>query len=225
MFSLHYAFESEAKARTMLRNVAGALKKGGRFLGAIPNSDILTAKVNEYNKSRGIKSALDSDSDDDWDPEKTLDSKPKAAEEGANGASSDPKPKEAEAPSEETETLDWGNSIYRIRFPHPHRLPADGVFRPPFGWKYFYFLEEAVEEIPEYVVPWEAFRAMAVDYDLELQYKKPFTEVWEAEKDDQVLGPLSERMGVRERGGGELLASDDERDAAGFYIAFCFYKV
>jgi mRNA (guanine-N7-)-methyltransferase len=37
--------------------------------------------------------------------------------------------------------------------------PEDGIFRPPFGWKYSYFMEEAVEEVPEYVVPWEAFRA------------------------------------------------------------------
>jgi mRNA (guanine-N7-)-methyltransferase len=41
MFSMHYAFESEQHARTMLRNVAGALKKGGRFIGCIPNSDVL----------------------------------------------------------------------------------------------------------------------------------------------------------------------------------------
>ncbi|ORX92800.1 mRNA capping enzyme-domain-containing protein, partial [Clohesyomyces aquaticus] len=45
MFCMHYAFESEDKARGMLRNVAGALKKGGRFIGCIPNSDVLSAKV------------------------------------------------------------------------------------------------------------------------------------------------------------------------------------
>ena len=36
MFCMHYAFESEAKCRRMLSNVAGALKKGGRFFGTIP---------------------------------------------------------------------------------------------------------------------------------------------------------------------------------------------
>ncbi len=59
-----------------------------------------------------------------------------------------------------------------------------------------------------------------------------------------MLGPLSERMGVRGRGRGQLLVSDEEMEAAsmfshlhlivrvltrrlslGFYHAFCFYKV
>jgi hypothetical protein len=85
---------------------------------------------------------------------------------------------------------------------------------PPFGWKYSFFLEEAIEEVPEYVVPWEAFRAIAQDYNLEMQYRKPFASVWKEEKDDPILGPLSERMGVRERGRGTFKVSDDEMEAA-----------
>ncbi|EGY14372.1 mRNA cap methyltransferase [Verticillium dahliae VdLs.17] len=124
---------------------------------------------------------------------------------------------------EAEETAEWGNSIYRVRF--PGKTPEDGIFRPAFGWKYNFFLDEAVEEVPEYVVPWEAFRALAEDFNLELQYQKNFMDVWNSEKDDPTLGPLSERMGVRERGGGDLLVSPDEQEAASFYIAFCFYKV
>ena len=86
--------------------------------------------------------------------------------------------------------------------------------------------------------------SLAEDYNLEQQYRKPFLDVWKEEKDDRILGPLSERMGVRERGGGPLLVSDEEMEAAsmqhtvpklkftilidaplGFYHAFCFYKV
>jgi mRNA (guanine-N7-)-methyltransferase len=48
-------------------------------------------------------------------------------------------------------------------------------------------------------------------------YRKPFLEIWHEEKDDPELGPLSERMGVRARGGGELLVSDEELDAASKY--------
>lgn len=59
-------------------------------------------------------------------------------------------------PSEFPAVAEWGNSLYRVRFSGP--APKDGMFRPPFGWKYSFFLEEAVE-VPEYVVPWEAFRA------------------------------------------------------------------
>ena len=82
-----------------------------------------------------------------------------------------------------------------------------------------------MEEVPEYVVPWEAFRAIAEDYNLEMQYHKTFDEIWRTEKDDEILGPLSERMGVRERGRGALLVSDEEMEAASFYVGFCFYKV
>lgn len=242
MFCMHYAFESEEKARGMLKNVSGALKKGGRFIGCIPNSDVLSAKVIEHHKATGKvisstngvtdedddRPTFASDDEDDWDPEKSLDS---------------PKPKEGDADKEETKTsqdnnkdkvpqedgeveeegFEWGNSIYRVKF--PGKTPEDGTFRPPFGWKYFYFLEEAVEEVPEYVVPWEAFRALAEDYNLELQYRKPFREVWEEQKDDRELGPLSERMGVRDRATGRLLTTEEELNAADFYHTFCFYKV
>ncbi|KAL2870495.1 mRNA (guanine-N7)-methyltransferase [Aspergillus lucknowensis] len=196
MFTMHYAFESEEKARQMLRNVAGCLKKGGRFLGVGPNSDVISAQVAAYHAKRKEHEAA-------------------------------AKPEDAEAEDGEVEeddkTLEWGNSIYRVRF--PTSTPEDGVFRPPFGWKYSYFMEEAVEEIPEYVVPWEAFRALTEDYNLELQYRKPFLEVWRDEKNDAELGPLSERMGVRDRATGALLMTDEEKEAASFYHAFCFYKV
>ncbi|KAL4887015.1 mRNA capping enzyme-domain-containing protein [Aspergillus karnatakaensis] len=196
MFTIHYAFESEEKTRQMLRNVAGCLKKGGRFLGVCPNSDVISGQVAKFHTKR------------------------KEFEASAKKEAAEPEDGEVE---EDDQKAEWGNSIYRVRFPGPS--PEDGVFRPPFGWKYSYFMEEAVEEIPEYVVPWEAFRALTEDYNLELQYRKPFLEVWREEKDDPELGPLSERMGVRDRATGDLLMTEEEKEAASFYHAFCFYKV
>lgn len=86
--------------------------------------------------------------------------------------------------------------------------------------------------------------SLTEDYNLELQYRKPFLEIWEDEKNDRELGPLSERMGVRDRMTGALLMTAEEREAVseyscpdevrcgccclsllGFYHAFCFYKV
>lgn len=55
------------------------------------------------------------------------------------------------------------------------------------------------------------------DYNLELQYRKPFLEVWRDEKDDSELGPLSERMGVRDRATGDLLMTEEEKEAASKY--------
>ncbi|KAJ5727299.1 hypothetical protein N7493_005119 [Penicillium malachiteum] len=195
MFAIHYAFESEEKTRQMLSNVAGCLKKGGRFIGVCPNSDMITSRVSAFHEQRKSREAAKA-------PE------PEGPEDGE---------------VEEEERCEWGNDIYRVRF--PGATPENGVFRPPFGWKYTYFMREAVEEVPEYVVPWEAFRALTEDYNLELQYRKPFLEIWEEEKNDRELGPLSERMGVRDRATGALLMSEEEKDAVSFYHAFCFYKV
>jgi mRNA (guanine-N7-)-methyltransferase len=163
---------------------------------------VLSAKVIAHHKSKAGAEAnsngaaaeeedddrptFASDDEDDWDPEKSLDS-PKPHD----GEHSEDKVKEKQADDKEDgqveeEGFEWGNSVYRVKF--PGKTPADGTFRPPFGWKYFYFLEEAVDEVPEYVVPWEAFRALAEDYNLELQYRKPFREVWEEQKDDRELG-------------------------------------
>ncbi|GFF27543.1 mRNA cap methyltransferase [Aspergillus lentulus] len=198
MFTIHYAFESEEKARQMLRNVAGCLKKGGRFLGVCPNSDVISARVAEINAKKKERQAQ------------------------AKKEKTDEAPEDGEV-EEDDGKVEWGNQIYRVRF--PVETPEDGIFRPPFGWKYSYFMEEAVEEVPEYVVPWEAFRALTEDYNLELQYRKPFLDIWRDEKDDPELGPLSERMGVRDRATGELLMTEEEKEAASFYHAFCFYKV
>ncbi|KAK5633366.1 hypothetical protein RRF57_009080 [Xylaria bambusicola] len=195
MFCMHYAFETEEKARMMLQNVSSALKKGGRFIGCIPNSDVISSKVTEFNERIAKKSE---------DP---------VGEQ----------PSEDKEEGEAEETAEWGNGLYRVRF--PGKTPEDGIFRPPYGWKYNFFLDEAVEEVPEYVVPWEAFRAIAEGYNLELQYHQKFEDIWESEKDDYVLGPLSERMGVRGKGRGPLLVSPEEMEVANFYVAFCFYKV
>jgi mRNA (guanine-N7-)-methyltransferase len=201
MFCMHYAFENEMKARGMLKNVAGALKKGGRFIGVIPNSDVLRSKVEEFYKQEAA-------------------GHDKEISNGAGEKGSKVKGQEgiADVPFPE-----WGNGIYRVRF--PGKTPEDGIFRPPFGWKYSYFMEEAVEEVPEYVVPWEAFRALAEDYNLELRYRKPFADIWKEEGDDPILGPLSLRMGVKESSDGPLKLTEEELEAVSFYHAFCFYKV
>jgi mRNA (guanine-N7-)-methyltransferase len=67
--------------------------------------------------------------------------------------------------------------------------------------------------------------SLAEDYKLELEWRKPFPQVWAEKKNDPNLGPLSERMGVKDRYSGRLLVTDEEMDAASFYHAFSFEKV
>jgi hypothetical protein len=38
--------------------------------------------------------------------------------------------------------------------------------------------------------------SLTEDYNLELQYRKPFLDIWEDEKNHPELGPLSERMSL-----------------------------
>ena len=306
MFALHYSFETEALAKGMLKNIAGALKKGGRLIGVMPNSDVISATVKKLlsteepgkttngtgtpvGKSDGDtqSNANEDDEDSDWDPEKSSEPDPAAApvlavvvaenendnDEGEEDDWDPEKPSEPASQSAKvllggdlsvpTDTnegsklsgseqaqspqlgdsskvsapkteppLEWGNSIYSIRFPRnqpltKRPLPRDGIFRPPYGWRYHYSLEEAVD-VPEYVVPWEGFRALAEDYGLELMYRKGFREVFEDESGDRELGMLAERMGVMSRDRSlpnhGLLVSDEEMEAASFYHAFCFYK-
>lgn len=213
MFSMHYAFESEHKARTMLRNVAGSLKKGGRFIGVVPNSDAVAAQVVRWCKANKDKRYGGVETNNATGPE-TI------------------KPDSEEAPKKDNnndadfnQPPHWGNSLYTVRFGTDRPVPRDGIFRdPPFGWKYMYWMDEAVD-VPEYVVPWEAFRAVAEGFNLEQRYRKPFLEVWEAEKDDRELSQLSVRMGVRREGAEGLDLTGEEREAVAFYHAFCFVKV
>ena len=232
MFCMHYAFESEAKARGMLRNVAGALKKGGRFMGVIPNSDVIRSKVEvfysdqaktaETNAGSNESDAVRENAGEDGDRPKG-DEAPEGREKEPTKTKGEGEEKEVNGKLEQASPPEWGNELYRIRF--SGQVPKDGIFRPPFGWKYNYFLEEAVEEVPEYIVPWEAFRALAEDYNLEMQYRKPLQEIWKEERDDPVLGSLSVRMRVTDRVGGSLQLTDAELEAVGLYHAFCFYKV
>ncbi|KIW14569.1 hypothetical protein PV08_07353 [Exophiala spinifera] len=199
MFTMHYAFESEEKVKMMLRNVAGSLKKGGRFIGVVPNSDVAAEHIRAWFAEKG-KNADKSN--------------------GQNGVHKE------DGEAEDDDGPSWGNSIYKVRFPmDPARpLNPDGSFRPPFSWKYTYWMAEAVD-VPEFVVPWEAFRAIAESYNLEQRYRKPFLDIWDAEQGNREMMALASRMGVTRYEGGDLLLSPEEKEAVGFYHAFCFVKV
>ena len=48
--------------------------------------------------------------------------------------------------------LSFGNPVYRIRFDSKEEQPL-------YGHRYWFFLRDAVEDVPEYVVRWEEFKA------------------------------------------------------------------
>lgn len=69
----------------------------------------------------------------------------------------------------------------------------------------------------------EAAGRLTEEYNLELQYRSPFLDIWNAEKNDRELGPLSERMGVKDRSTGSLLMTDEEKEAASKFLILSIY--
>ncbi|KAI5826034.1 hypothetical protein K523DRAFT_312160 [Schizophyllum commune Tattone D] len=163
-FCMHYAFETEAKARCMLDNVSRYLRQGGIFIGTIPNADFLL-------------SHLDDVDEDDHD-------------------------------------LSWGNTVYNVKF-------DERTHDSNFGHRYWFYLQDAVDNVPEYLVHWDPFVKLAEEYGLLPIYKEPFGEVFqESEKE---FRQLLIRMKVMNEEG-ESNMTEDQWDAANVYIAFAFEK-
>ncbi|KAL7419707.1 mRNA cap guanine-N7 methyltransferase [Cryptotrichosporon argae] len=164
-FCMHYAFESASKARMMMENVCRYLRKGGIFVGTIPNSELLLQR-------------LDAVPDD--------------------------------AP------LAFGNSCFSIEF-------VERAHKGVYGHQYRFYLTDAVEDVPEYIVHWDNFVSLALEYGLHLVYKKTFNDVLQDEQGSRDFGPLLAKMGVlNDRG--ESAMDADQWEAANLYMAFAFEK-
>ncbi|KAI0259953.1 mRNA capping enzyme-domain-containing protein [Gloeopeniophorella convolvens] len=165
-FCMHYAFESLAKVRTMLTNVARWLRPGGVFVGTIPNAEQLLMRLDQV--PAGVPD------------------------------------------------LAFGNSVYSIRF--EGREP-----RPLYGHRYSFFLQDAVEDVPEYIVRWEPFVQIAAEYGLHPLYKKEFHEVFEEFNEHGEFKTLLQKMNVVDANG-ETEMDEDQWEAANIYVAFAMEK-
>lgn len=117
----------------------------------------------------------------------------------------------------------FGNSLYSATF--DKEPPADGVFRPAFGNRYTYWLKDAVDNVPEYVVPFETLRALCEEYNMTLRYKKNFIDVFNQEI-PKYFSKLNKSLveGLK-RSDGKYGAEGEEKEAVAFYVAFVFEKV
>jgi len=172
MFSLHYSFESETRARGLLSNVSKRLKPGGEFVGTLPNANYLVKRARQDGR------------------------------------------------------LDFGNNVYRVKFEIPNenglseaQLLRDHEF-PPFGAKYKFFLEDAVD-VPEYLVHFGTLQRLALEYDLELIYKAPFHEFYHECMQNSESVELMYRMKCLNSEG---TISAEEWEAIGIYMVFVFRK-
>lgn len=175
-FCLHYAFETEEKARRTLLNVAKSLKIGGYFFGTIPDSEFIRHKMNKFSK-------------------------------------------DVEKPS-------WGNSIYKVTFANNEYQKNGYEFPSPYGQMYTYWLEDAIDNVPEYVIPFETLRSLADEYGLELEFNKAFNKFF-VEEIPEWINRFSPRMkeGLQ-RSDGKYGVEGEEKEAASyFYTVFAFRKV
>ena len=173
-FCMHYGWDSEAHARTMLDNIARWLKPGGTVVGTIPDAETLYAR---------------------------LDALP------------------------DTGAVSFGNSKYRVEFESRERPTSR------FGHKYTFWLEDAVDFVPEYVIEWDHLVQLASEYGLEPVYRARFDQVLLDGFAKPSLRTLLERMRVinvqlaQETGEVEPDMSTDMWDVCTLYLAFCFKKV
>jgi mRNA (guanine-N7-)-methyltransferase len=112
----------------------------------------------------------------------------------------------------EGEPLEFGNSVYKIAF--EERTP-----RPVFGHRYKFFLRDAVDDVPEYVVRWANFEQMAAEAGLTLRYRKTFHEVFAEHENHAQFGPLMVRMKVKDESG-ESQMDEDQWEAASEWFIF-----
>lgn len=118
----------------------------------------------------------------------------------------------------------WGNPVYSVEFVNPP--PLNGSFNlHPYGNTYIYYLKDAVDHVPEYVVPFDILRSLADEYGLELRFKKPFFELY-LEQIPEWYKKLSPGLlqGLK-RSDGKLGLEGPDKEAAEFYLAFAFEKV
>lgn len=165
-FCMHYAFETVEKARRMLQNVTEWLRKGGVFLGTIPNAEQLLERLDDL-------------------PESATD-------------------------------LSFGNSVYNIRF-------EDRNSRSVYGHRYHFWLKDAIDNVPEYIVHWDSFVSLAAEYSLYPIYKEEFHHIFTQHQDNEEFKSLLLRMKVVDANG-ESAMDEEQWEAANIYIGFVFEK-
>ncbi|KAF8758837.1 mRNA capping enzyme [Rhizoctonia solani] len=116
-------------------------------------------------------------------------------------------------PGDETS---FGNSVYSIRFDSKQEQPL-------YGHRYWFYLKDAVEDVPEYVVRWEEFEALSLEYGLKPIYRSEFHDVVCAENGETRVWPVCTNDEGRELAWGHEM-TDDQWQAANIYIAFAFEK-
>lgn len=116
----------------------------------------------------------------------------------------------------------WGNSLFNIRFEHPH---PDGTFETPYGNRYFFTLKEAVEDVPEYVVPSDIFKELCAEYGLRCDMFMPFVEFFHDAVQNKDIRAAAIKKSLLNPDTDAISIAPDELAACSVYAAFAFTKI
>jgi mRNA (guanine-N7-)-methyltransferase len=106
--------------------------------------------------------------------------------------------------------LSFGNTVYKITFEDKkHSL---------FGQRYHFFLLDAVEDVPEYVVHWDNFVQLAQEHNLHLIERKEFHDIFMDQREHRDYGALLKKMRVVDDEG-ESQMDEDQWEAASEYLS------
>ena len=167
-FALHYSFQTEERAQMAIHNIASHMRPGGKFVGTIPDANVLAKKLRD----------------------------------------------------QPTSTMGFGNSVTRVDFEGDTKYfdKANG----PFGIKYNFFLADAIDDCPEYLIHFPTLYKMCAKAGLKLVEKRNFHKFFYRHVENPKLRELAGHMKV-------LTANDagmtkDEWEACFYYCAFVFEK-
>ncbi|CCF59379.1 hypothetical protein KAFR_0G03470 [Kazachstania africana CBS 2517] len=120
----------------------------------------------------------------------------------------------------------WENSIYRVKFENNEYQKNGYEFPSPYGQMYTYWLEDAIDNVPEYVVPFETLRSLADEYGMELELQLPFNKFFVQEIPHWINRFSPRMMEGLQRSDGKFGVEGEEKEAASyFYTMFAFRKV
>ena len=140
-FALHYAFATEERARQFVRNAAVRLRPGGIFLGTMPNANLLVYVSRFLSGTRtrlGTVAQLGS-----FAP--PLPAPRSFVPRGLPRCLAPRRPPPLSKRRRLEGRREFGNSVYRVVFDAASESPAR------FGERYVFHLEDAIDDLPEYL--------------------------------------------------------------------------
>eukprot|EP00761_Pharyngomonas_kirbyi_P002018 gb/GECH01002022.1/.p1 GENE.gb/GECH01002022.1/~~gb/GECH01002022.1/.p1 ORF type:complete len:355 (+),score=92.51 gb/GECH01002022.1/:1-1065(+) len=115
------------------------------------------------------------------------------------------------------ENNEFGNDIYRVKFDKKRFPKSEGAF----GHRYQFFLEDAISNIPEYLVPSSTIRDIAQQHDMKVEMELNFHRLYELYGKHPNFQNLLYRIGVF---GKDRSINQAEWEAAYLYKAYVFVK-